>query len=246
MPCWTLAYAGLGTVETVTSPSVPVGDARPWLPRIRRPSGFTLGLVVIATFAVTAVAAPLFAPYSPNETDLTNTLAGMSSAHWLGTDALGRDVLSRLIYGARLSLLGPLIVVTGSTVIAVPLALAATYYGGVADGVLSRVSDALFGFPALLLAIATVAVFGPGFWTPTLVVTITYVPLLARVTRSAVLVEKAKPYTAACRLQGFGNRRIVFAHILPNIIGVVGAQAVLNFGYALLDLAGLAFRRRTR
>lgn len=214
---------------------------RRWIPRLSALDGVTVPALIIAVLMIVAIAAPLIAPYNPDAIDLTNTVAGTSAAHWLGTDQLGRDVLSRLIFGARISLLGPLIVVAGSTMLAVPLSMVASYRRGILDGFLSRLWDAMFGFPTLLLAIAIVATFGPGFWTVTLAVTIIYVPLLARVTRGAVLAERERPYIEACRLQGYGEARIVFAHIWPNVAAIVGTQAVLNFGYALLDLAGLAF-----
>jgi ABC-type dipeptide/oligopeptide/nickel transport system permease subunit len=204
-------------------------------------AGAWAGAAAIAALAIAAVAAPLVAPHPPNAIDLSHALAGSSFSHLLGTDGLGRDILSRLIYGARTSLLGPLLAVLISTGIAVPISLVVAYRRGFADALLSRIWDAMFGFPTLLLAIAIVATFGPGFWTATLAVSIIYIPILARVTRSSVLLEREKPYVQACRLQGYGQLRIVFAHVLPNISGVVGAQAVLNFGYALLDLAGLAF-----
>jgi peptide/nickel transport system permease protein len=211
------------------------------VPRLRGLRGVGFAGAVIGLLVVAAAGAPLLAPHAPNAIDLTNTLAGSSPSHLLGTDQLGRDVFSRLLFGARTSLLGPLVVVVGSSLIAVPLSLIAGYRRGVLDSVLSRVWDALFGFPTLLLAIAIVATFGPGFWTATLSVTIIYVPLLARVTRGVVLLEREKPYVEACRLQGFSQSRIVFAHVFPNVSGVVGAQAVLNFGYSLLDLAALTF-----
>jgi len=212
-----------------------------WLPRLRGSAGVRFSAGIIFVVVVATVAAPLIAPHNPSTVDLTNTVAGTSAAHPLGTDQLGRDVLSRLIYGGRTSLLGPLIVVLGSSLIAVPLTLVSSYRRGLLDSVLSRIWDAMFGFPTLLLAIAIVATFGPGFWTATIAVTSIYVPQLARIVRSSVLLEREKPYIEACRIQGFSSRRIVFGHVLPNITPVIGAQMVLNFGFSLLDLAGLAY-----
>jgi peptide/nickel transport system permease protein len=227
----------VSTITRVVSSNV----QRPWIPRARGSAGLALSATVIVVVVVVTVAAPLLAPHSPNAIDLTNTVAGTSATHPLGTDQLGRDVLSRLIYGGRTSLLGPLIVVVGSSLLAIPLTLIASYQRGLPDSILSRIWDAMFGFPTLLLAIAIVATFGPGFWTATIAVTSIYVPQLARIVRSSVLVEREKPYIEACRIQGFASRRIVFAHVLPNIAPVIGAQAVLNFGFSLLDLAGLAY-----
>jgi peptide/nickel transport system permease protein len=218
-----------------------VSTPRSWIPRVRGLDSLRVAGAVITLLALVAIAAPLLAPYDPSAVDLTNTVAGISGSHLLGTDQLGRDVLSRLIYGSRTSLLGPFIVVLGSTAIALPISLIASYRRGLLDSVLSRVWDAMFGFPTLLLAIAVVATFGPGFWTATVAVTVIYVPLLARVVRGSVLLEREKPYIEACRVQGFGQLRIAFRHVLPNIAGVVGAQSALNFGYSMLDLAALTF-----
>jgi peptide/nickel transport system permease protein len=196
---------------------------------------------VIGLLVLVAIFAPLLAPYDPNAIDLGDTLAPPSSEHWLGTDASGRDILSRLIYGTRTSLLGPLLVVGISTLVGVPLGLLAGYRGGMVDGVLGRIWDVMFAFPPLLLAIVIVAAFGAGFWTATIAIAIIYIPLLARVVRGVVLVEREKAYVDACKVQGFSSIRVAGRHVLPNVSPTIAAQSTLNFGYALLDLAGLAF-----
>jgi peptide/nickel transport system permease protein len=183
----------------------------------------------------------LIAPHNPNATNLVQSLASPSSPHPLGTDGSGRDVLSRLIYGARTSLGGPAAVVALSTVVGLPLGLIAGYFGGFLDSALGRAWDLMLAFPSLLLAIVIVATFGQGFLPAVIAISITYVPFLARIVRGLVLVERPKQYVAACRVQGFGTGRIMFGHILPNISGPVIAQVTLNFGYALLDLAALSF-----
>ncbi len=214
---------------------------RRWIPRaVIRKSGI-VGGVIILILVVIAILAPVIAPYRPNAIDLMHNLTGPSRAHLLGTDYLGRDILSRLIYGARLSLLGPLLVVTISTSVGVPLGLLGGYAGGALDMVLGRLYDLLLGFPPLLLAIAAVAAFGLGFTPAVLAISIIYMPLLARVVRSAVIVEKNKAYVDACKVRGFRSSRIVFGHVLPVTVPTIVAQSTLNFGYALLDLAGLAF-----
>jgi peptide/nickel transport system permease protein len=208
--------------------------------RLRPSFGFcAAGMLFL--LAAAAILAPLIAPYHPNELDLFNVLTGPSSRHLLGTDASGRDVLSRLLYGGRDSLGGPALVVLMSTLVGLPLGLFAGYFGGMTDSILGRLWDLMLAFPSLLLAILIVATFGAGFWTAVLAISVTYVPLLARVVRGLVVVERGKPYVAACRLQGFGANRIVFGHILPNIAPPVVSQTALNFGYALLDLAALSF-----
>jgi peptide/nickel transport system permease protein len=196
--------------------------------------------VIVALFLM-ALAAPIIAPHGPNAIELGNSLAPPSADHLLGTDSTGRDICSRLIYGARASLFGPLIVVAVSTVVGVPLGLEAGYRRGVVDSALSRTWDVMFAFPSLLLAIVIVATFGAGFWTATIAITIVYVPVIARVTRGAVLVERDKAYVELCRIQGFADRRTMWRHVLPNCSSTISSQATLNYGYALLDLAGLAF-----
>jgi len=203
--------------------------------------GFAVGGTVIGLLLFVAAAAPLLAPHNPNSIQLSQTLSGISRDHLLGTDAAGRDILSRLIYGTRLSLIGPMAVVLLSILIGVPAGLVAGYRGGWVDSVLSRIWDMVFGFPPLLLAIVIVATFGASFWTAVIAIAITYIPLLTRVVRGVVLVECSNAYVDACRIQGFSGLRVCLFHILPNVAGTIVAQSTLNFGYALLDLAGLAF-----
>jgi peptide/nickel transport system permease protein len=214
---------------------------RRWLPRLRGNGFLYLGFSIIGLLILIAIFGPLIAPYDPDEIDLQQTLQGPSSEHLLGTDSSGRDIFSRLLVGTRLSLAGPLFVVVLSALVAIPLGLLAGYRGGAVDTVLSRTWDAMFAFPPLLLAIVIVAGFGAGFWTATIAITIIYVPLLARVVRGQVLVEREKAYVEAGRAQGFGGIRIAWRHILPNISPTIIAQSTLNFGYALIDLAALAF-----
>lgn len=216
-------------------------QSRRWMPRLPGSIGLAVGSTIIVVLLVVAVFAPLLAPHDPNAVSLSETLIGSSPGHLLGTDSAGRDILSRLVYGTRLSLLGPLAVVFMSVVIGVPAGLWAGYRGGWVDSVLSRLWDMVFGFPPLLLAIVIVATFGAGFWTATIAITITYIPLLTRVVRGVVIVECRNAYVDACRIQGFSAVRVCVFHILPNVAGTIVAQSTLNFGYALLDLAGLAF-----
>jgi peptide/nickel transport system permease protein len=197
--------------------------------------------VVIALLVVMALLAPWVAPHDPDAIDLGNSLGPVSAAHPFGTDNSGRDIFSRIIAGSRLSLLGPLLVVVLSTAVGVPLGLFAGYRGGRVDAVLTRLWDLMFAFPPLLLAIVIIATFGAGFKTAVIAIAITYVPLLARVVRGVVLSERSKPYVEACLVQGFGGLRTAMAHVLPNVAPTIAAQSTLNFGFALLDLAGLAF-----
>jgi peptide/nickel transport system permease protein len=208
---------------------------------LRRPGITAVAAAILALIVLMAIFAPLIAPHDPDEIDLINSLASPYGNHYLGLDGSGRDIFSRLVYGARTSLAGPAIVVLLSTLIGVPLGLMAGYFGRVVDSVLSRTWDVLLAFPSLFLAILIVATFGRGFFPAVIAISITYIPFLARTVRGLTIVERAKPYVAASRLQGFGAPRILGLHVLPNISGAVTAQVTLNFGYALLDLTALSF-----
>ncbi|MGW4201759.1 ABC transporter permease [Streptomyces sp. NPDC004726] len=201
----------------------------------------TLSIGVLALFVLVAVFAPWLAPHDPNAVSLADALQGTSADHLLGTDQSGRDVLSRLIYGARTSLLGPLGVVVGATVLGVTIGVIAAWRGGWVDTVLSRVIELIFAFPGVLLAILLVAVLSAGLNATVLALAIAYTPYMARMTRSAALSERHRPYIRALEIQGFGSGSIIVRHLLPNIAPMVLAQASLCFGYAMIDLAGLSF-----
>lgn len=207
----------------------------------RTPIGVRIAIGVVAVSVLAAVSAPLVAPYDPTAIDLCAINAGISPAHVLGTDGVGRDLASRLLWGARTALLGPLLVVIGSTGLGILLGLVAAWRGGWVDALLSRVFDVLFSFPALLLAIMAIALFGKGLTAPVLAMCLSYAPLVARLTRSLVRSEKERPYVAAYRVAGFSGTWIAFRRVLPNILPVVGAQSTLNFGYVLAELAALSF-----
>ncbi|QNA93638.1 MULTISPECIES: ABC transporter permease [unclassified Microbacterium] len=211
-------------------------------PRIPRPPFlFTLSAIVLAVVTLSAIFAPWIAPYDPDAVDFTAFYAPPSAAHWLGTDALGRDTLSRIIWGGRTALIGPLAVVVFSTVLGILLGLLAGWRGGWIDAVLGRVFDVLFAFPSLLIAIMAVALFGKGLVAPVIAMSIAYAPFVARLTRSLVAAERSRPYVAAYRVQGFGGAWIALRRVLPNVTPIIGAQSTLNFGYVLAELAGLSF-----
>lgn len=211
-------------------------------PRRKRPRMLYLAsVVVLAVVVLAAIFAPLIAPYDPDAVDFLSFLAPPSAAHWLGTDSLGRDLLSRLIYGGRTALIGPLLVVVFSTVIGILLGLWAGWRGGWIDAALSRIFDVLFAFPSLLIAIMAVALFGKGLVAPVIAMSIAYAPFVARLTRSLVAAERMRPYVSAYRVQGFGGAWIALRRVLPNVTPIVGAQSTLNFGYVLAELAALSF-----
>ncbi|WP_194924666.1 ABC transporter permease [Catenulispora pinisilvae] len=204
------------------------------------PSG-TIAAAVLAAMLILAVGAGLFAPYDPNQASLLDAYQGPSMAHLLGTDAIGRDVLSRLIYGSRTSLLGPALVIACSTAVGVPLALIGAWYGGLVDAGAARILDLVYALPGLLLAVITAAMFGPGLTPAVVALSIAYVPFLSRVVRAAARQQRVSPYVDALTVQGFGPWRIGARHILRNIAPMVLGQSAVAFGYALLDLAGLSY-----
>lgn len=196
---------------------------------------------IIALLVVVAVFAPWIAPHNPNYANILATNEGPSATHWLGTDAFGRDLLSRLIYGARLSLLGPTLIIVIATSFGTALAIAAAWFGGAFDQAVSRVADILFAFPGLILAMLSVAMFGPGLIAPVIALSISYTPYLMRVIRSEAVRQRNLPYIAACYVEGLPARTICRRHLLPNVTPMLLVQATLSFGYALVDLAAVSY-----
>ncbi|MFJ8039217.1 ABC transporter permease [Kitasatospora sp. NPDC096147] len=216
---------------------------RPGLARIRTDRSVLqlvcLGFVALVVLA--ALLAPWLAPADPNAVELGNALAAPSAEHLLGVDASGRDTLARLLLGARTSLLGPLGVVVFSTLAGVAVGVTAAWRGGWLDSVLSRSTELVFAFPGMLLAILIVSVYGEGLLAPVIALAVAYLPYVSRLTRSLVLAERARPYVEAYQVQGHSGLQICLRHVIPGIAPVVLAQSTINFGYALIDLAGLSF-----
>ena len=195
-----------------------------------------LGLIVLA-----ALFAPWLAPYPPNQGNILAANLGPSAAHWLGTDQLGRDILSRLLYGARLSLLGPTMIIVFATVLAVALAISSVWIGGWYDQAVARLLDTMFAFPGLLLAILAVAMFGPGLVAPVIALTIAYTPYIARIVRTVALRERRLAYVESCQVVGLSGWQICLRHLIPNVSPIVLAQATIAFGSALVDLAAISY-----
>jgi peptide/nickel transport system permease protein len=173
--------------------------------------------------------------------DFKHMLSGPSSEHLLGTDKNGRDLFSRLVVGSRVTILSAFGVVLLSAVIAVPLGMAAGYYGGLIDKILMRIFDVILSFPSLLLAFVFVSAFGRGILNAVVALGIVYVPMLAKLARSTVLVEKNKTYVEAARSIGYSGPYIVMTEILPNCVDTLAVQMALDIGYAILDLASMSF-----
>jgi peptide/nickel transport system permease protein len=200
-----------------------------------------LGGGVLIALALIAFAAPLIAPYDPETIDADRVLAPPEFAHLLGSDALGRDVLSRVIYGLRASLLVSISAVLGSLALAVPLGLLAGYFGRWVDSGISRVLDLILVFPALLLAVTFIAILGPGSIIAAIAIAVIYLPILARVMRTSTLIVSRNDFVAGSRARGASHLRVMVAHVAPNAIGPVVVQASVLSAFALQLEAGLSF-----
>jgi peptide/nickel transport system permease protein len=199
------------------------------------------GLVIVAVVVVAALAAPLLAPQDPNAQDVAQRLQGPGSAHLLGTDNLGRDVLSRLLYGARVSLLTTLAVGSGILLLGMLVGTLAGMAGGFVDGLLMRIVDVLLAFPSLLLALAVAGTLGPGLLHLALAVMAVWWVDYARLVRGLVLVVKQQPFVEAARALGVGPLRIAARHVVPNIASPVVVLATLQTARLLLGFATLSF-----
>jgi peptide/nickel transport system permease protein len=197
--------------------------------------------VVLAITVVIAVAANAIAPYGVNDIDVPNALQSPSGAHWFGTDDLGRDVLSRVLVATQASMRVAVVSVAFAVIVGVSIGLVAGYRGGWLDTVFMRVVDVMFAFPVLLLALAVVAILGPGVTTTTLAIGIVYTPIFARVARASTLSVRVEPYVAVSRTMGTGNLYILGRHILPNIAGPLIVQTSLSLAFAILSEAALSF-----
>ena len=207
---------------------------------LRRPLAIT-GAVVLTLMIVLAVAGRLLAPSDANDIDVSHMLQGPSAAHWFGTDELGRDVLSRVILAARVSLLVGGVSVGISLLAGVLLGLLAGYYRGALDTVVMRCMDVLFAFPVLLLAVAIVAVLGPGLSSAMIAIAVVYTPIFARITRASVLSVREAVYVRASVSAGASDPYIIGVHILPNVAGPIIVQTSLSLGFAILSEAALSF-----
>ena len=209
--------------------------------------GAVAGLVVIVLVLLCALFAPWIAPHDPNLTNNTVFLkppfwqAGGSLSYPLGTDAIGRDILSRLLYGARLSLVIGIAVVALAIVVGIVLGLIAGYFKGIADIAIMRLMDILMTMPSLLLAIVIVAILGPGLMNAMLAVAIVVLPHYVRITRAAVITEASKDYVVAAQVSGAQTIRLMFSEILPNCAAPLIVQATLGVSTAILDAAALGF-----
>lgn len=199
------------------------------------------GMIVLTVVAVVAVLGPVLAPFGVNETDSRNALQSPSGAHWFGTDDLGRDVFSRVLVATQVSMLVAVVSVTFALVLGVAIGIVSGYRRGWLDTILMRSVDVMFAFPVLLLALAIVAILGPGLPTTMLAIGIVYTPIFARVARASTLSVSVEPFVQASRTMGSGHGLILGRHILPNIIGPIIVQTSLSLAFAILSEAALSF-----
>lgn len=201
----------------------------------------SLGMIIILFILLAAVAGPAFAPYNPLLPAPLDRLHGPSAAHYFGTDSLGRDIFSRIIYGTRISLMIGLISVAISLLPGTLLGLLAGYFGGWPDSLIMRMMDMLLAFPAILLAIFITAILGPNLTNTMIAVGIVYIPHYARIVRSSVLSLKQQLFVQAIGHLGGGHTRVLWYHVLPNSLPPIIVYATLGMGTAVLQAAALGF-----
>jgi len=211
-----------------------------WL-RLRANPLALIGLAILVALILIAIFAPLITPFGPNDQDLTRRLLPPSATHWFGTDELGRDVYSRVVYGARITLYISFLV----AIIAAPIGLAvgttSGYFGGWTDTVLMRVNDIFLSFPGLILALGFVAALGPGIENAVIAISLTAWPPIARLARAETLTVRSSDYIAAVRIQGASPTRIILHHIVPMCVPSVVVRITLNMAGIILTAAGLGF-----
>jgi peptide/nickel transport system permease protein len=234
----------LGVPLRVPAPPIQRQAPSPWVAARRRflRSGTGLaGAVVLIVVIAAAIFAAQIAPYNPTRQDFRVEHQAPSQAHLMGTDEFGRDVLSRVIYGAQASLQAGAVAASIALLVGLVLGMFAAYYGGAADNIIMRVMDVLLAFPYILLAIAVVAILGPGLRNAMIAIGIVYIPYYARVVRASVLSVRARDYVEAARALGARDARVMVQHVLPNTLAPVIVQTTLNVGAAIIDTAGLSF-----
>lgn len=227
--------------EETPPPVAPRSTTREVLRALLQHKLALFGLVVLGLLVLAAILGRALAPYAPNDVDVLARLQPPSAEHWFGTDELGRDVLSRVVVAARVSLVVGAVSVGIALAIGVTLGLVAGFYGRWVDDVVMRAMDVLFAFPAILLAIAIVAVLGTGALNVMIAIGIVYTPIFARITRASVLTVREEVYVRAARSLGVGDARLLRLHVLPNVTAPIIVQTSLSLAFAILSEAALSF-----
>ncbi|WP_400164452.1 nickel transporter permease [Brevibacillus sp. TJ4] len=216
----------------------------PWsmmLKRFKKNKRAMVGLWMVVVFVLVALSAPWIAPYDPYEQNMQQMLESPSLAHPFGTDEFGRDILSRIIYGAQISLMIGIVGVFIAVVLGVTLGTISGYFGGFLDSLIMRIMDIFMAFPSFLLALAIVSVLGPGMVNVMIAIGIFAVPNFARIARSAVIAVKNKEYIEAAEAMGASHTRIIFKHIIPNSLAPIIVLSTMRIATAILTAAGLSF-----
>ncbi len=224
-----------------SSPLPSSSTFRKALRRFTRHRPAMLGLAIVCVFVIAGIFAPALAPYDPDKANFMLARQGPSAEHWLGNDEIGRDMFSRLLYGARLSLLVGLIPVSIGLLIGVPLGLLAGYFGGILDMLAMRLIDIMLAFPGILLAITVSAFLGPGLFNLMISVGIVSIPVYTRLARGSTLAVKEEQFVEAARSIGVSHLRMLRLHILPNILAPLVVQSTLQVASAILSAAALGF-----
>jgi peptide/nickel transport system permease protein len=227
----------------VTSEAIAIGRSSVGMRGARRRFPVLVGaaIAIVATVVVCALASDLIAPFDPNGQDLMNSALPPGGAHLLGTDQLGRDIASRLVFGARTALVGPILVAVGGFTIGTILGLLSGYVGGRVDSLVMRWVDLMFSLPGLLVTVVVVGIAGGGYWVAVALLIVFFAPADTRIVRGETLRQRSLPYVEAVRTLGLSRWRIMFRHLLPNVLPVVLAYVFLDFAFALVSLTGLAF-----
>lgn len=209
--------------------------------RLLQQRGVPIAMAILGLLLVLAIFAPMVAPFNPYDTDARNGLQEPSADHWLGTDQIGRDVMSRLIFGSRVSIQVGIIAVGLAMAVGVPLGLSSGYFGGFVDSVVMRLMDVIIAFPGIILALAIVGALGAGIFQVMIAIGVSSVPVYARLTRGQVLSVREQDYVLAAQATGASNLRIVWVHVLPNSLSPLIVQGSLGVAFAILAEAGLSF-----
>lgn len=216
----------------------------PWrdtIKQLRKNQFAIIGLTIIIFFILLSLFAPLITSYGYAEQILVNRLQAPSADHWFGTDDVGRDIFTRIVYGARISIMVGFFAVSGALIFGTVLGIVAGYFGHWVDMLISRIFDIMLAFPSILLAIAIVAILGASLQNALIAIAIVNVPIFGRLVRSRVISLREEEYIMAAKAQGMKNSRIIFHHILPNSLAPIIVQSTLGFGTAILDAAALGF-----
>ncbi len=217
------------------------GRRRGFVADLLRDRFVLLALAILALVIATAVLADVLAPYSPAAQSVLQRLKGPSAQHWLGTDDLGRDTLTRVIFGARVALIASLLAVGIALVLGVPVGLVSGYWGGLVDDVIMRLMDGMFAFPPVVLALTIVSVLGPNLVNAMIAIGVVYAPRVARLVRGQVLSLREEEYVLAARCLGASHGRLMWRHVFPGTLPPLIVQTSLSMGFALLAEASLSF-----